>query len=399
MQTTGITIPKKELQGRIKKLQTHLGTQNIDAALILQNTDLYYFTGTIQHAFLYIPADGEPLLMVRKDVDRATAESKIDHIVPIESPKKIPELLKTNGYQMPKTLGLECDVLPANFYLFCQNIFNRAVIKDISHPIRLVRAVKSPYEIGMTQEASALAGKMAGSVKDILYEGMTEVELAGKVEAVARKLGHQGIVRMRLWGGEMFYGHLMSGPAAATPSYLSSPTGGDGLSPAVAQSSSFRKINAYEPVLVDYVFAHQGYLADQTRIFALKGLSEHLISAHQAMLDLQALLKQAAIPGVKAGSLYETALEFVKSCGYEDHFMGVGPQRIQFVGHGIGLEIDEYPFLAKGQDLSLQHGMVVALEPKLIFPGEGVVGIENTHVVTDEGLAQLTKFPDEIIIV
>ena len=78
--------------------------------------------------------------------------------------------------------------------------------------------------------------------------------------------------------------------------------------------------------------------------------------------------------------------------------MGVGPERIRFVGHGIGLEVDEFPFLAGGQQLELQVGMTIALEPKLIFPGKGVVGIENTHVVTDDGLDQLGQFPAEVLV-
>jgi Xaa-Pro aminopeptidase len=76
--------------------------------------------------------------------------------------------------------------------------------------------------------------------------------------------------------------------------------------------------------------------------------------------------------------------------------MGAEKERIRFVGHGIGLELDEYPFLAQGQRLKLQKNMVIALEPKLVFPGKGVVGIENTHVVRENGLERLTNYQDEI---
>jgi Xaa-Pro aminopeptidase len=226
---------------------------------------------------------------------------------------------------------------------------------------------------------------------------MTELELAGKIEAEARKLGHQGVVRMRLWGSEMFYGHLMSGPTGAVPSFLSSPTGGTGASPAVAQGPSFKTIQRHEPVLVDYVFAYNGYLSDHARIFSLGSLPEELMDAHAAMLEIEQMIKKLAKPGVKSGEIYQRALEKSKLLGYADHFMGVGPDRIRFVGHGIGLEVDEFPFLAAGQQLELQAGMTVALEPKLVFPGKGVVGIENTHVVTDNGLEQLGQFPQEIM--
>jgi Xaa-Pro aminopeptidase len=251
----------------------------------------------------------------------------------------------------------------------------------------------------MIATAAQFSDQVAAGVKDMLCEGITEIELAGLVEARARKLGHQGIIRMRLWGSELFYGHLMAGPSAAVPSYLSSPTGGAAVSPAVAQGPSFRPLQRHEPVIVDYVFVYNGYLSDHTRIFSLGEIPDKLLKAHEAMLDVQALIINAARPGVKSGEIFELACRRVAELGYQDNFMGVGGDRIRFVGHGVGLELDEYPFLAQGQDLLLQEGMTLALEPKLIFPGNGVVGIENTHVVTTAGLQQLTRFEEEIIVV
>jgi Xaa-Pro aminopeptidase len=204
---------------------------------------------------------------------------------------------------------------------------------------------------------------------------------------------------MRLWGAEMFYGHLMSGPAAAVPSFLASPTGGASVSAAVAQGPSFRKLKRYEPILFDYVFAWKGYISDHTRIFAIGRPPQALVDAHAHMLDLQERIKAMATPGTSAGDLYTAAVEMAAQKGVSEHFMGVGPDRITFIGHGVGLELDEFPFLAKGQTTELKEGMVIALEPKLIFPGKGVVGIENTHVVTRSGLDQLTHAEQQIVSV
>ena len=204
---------------------------------------------------------------------------------------------------------------------------------------------------------------------------------------------------MRLWGGELFYGHLMAGPSAAVPSYMASPTGGTSLSPAVSQGSSFRPIQEGEPVLVDYVFAHHGYIADHARIFAVGGLADDLLEAHSTMLELQDRLKKEIRPGVSPGRIYDAALEWTEEKGYGDYFMGHGQERIRFVGHGVGLELDELPILAQGQDQPVQKNMIIALEPKLIFPERGVVGIENTHRVTSRGLEQLTRFSESITIV
>ncbi len=388
--------PPDEIRKRIADLQAYLREEKIDGALLLQKADLFYFSGTAQDAHLYVPSEGNPVLMVRKHVDRAAAESPLP-VIPLQSTRRIPDLLQDNGCLLPDRLGLELDVLPAALYLNFQRLFEGTSLVDVSHPVRMVRSIKSDYEIGIIESAAQKADEVLARVKDLIREGMTEIELAGMVEAYARKLGHQGLVRMRLWGGELFYGHLMSGPSAAEPSFLSSPTGGAGTGPAVPQSAGFTSIQRETPVLVDYVFAYQGYISDQTRIFSLGELPKHLKAAQKAMMEIQEMLKRAATPGVKAGDLYELAVRQARDLGFGDWFMGADDQRIRFVGHGVGIELDEYPFIAKGQEIPLQKGMVIALEPKVIIPGAGVMGIENTHVVTETGLRTLNRFPEEII--
>ena len=294
---------------------------------------------------------------------------------------------------------MEFDVLPVRQYFAFQRLFDGAEWIDISDIIRRVRAIKSPYEIERITAAAHLSDRLAAEIPNLIHEGMSEIELAGQIEAVARKLGHQGVVRMRMWGNELFYGHLMAGASAAVGSYLASPTGGSGIGPAVGQGPSFRTICRHEPILFDYVFALQGYLSDHTRIFSLGELPAELIQAHEAMQQIQATIKQVAKPGILAGVLYSIAVELAKDLGYADHLMGTGDHRIRFIGHGVGTELDEYPFLAKGQPMPLEKGMVIAVEPKLVFPGKGVVGVENTHVVMENGLQQLGQFPDDITVV
>jgi Xaa-Pro aminopeptidase len=399
MYPKNLNTPNAQLEQRIGKLQKYIKKDNIDGALILQRVDLFYFTGTIQQAHLYVPAEGDPVLMVRKSFERAKAESSIKQILHLDHPSNIPDILKAIGHAQLANLGMELDVLPTNMFFSFQKIFKNSAIVDISHAVRLIRAVKSPYEINIMRRAAELSDQVADWVPNILREGMSELELAGKVEAESRRLGHQGVLRMRLWGSELFYGHLLSGATGAVPSFLSSPTGGVGASPAVAQGPGFKTIQRHEPVLVDYIFSHNGYLSDHTRIFSIGPLSAELMEAHAAMLEIQQMVKKLAKPGVKSGEIYDQAHKKAKDLGYGDHFMGTGKESVRFVGHGIGLEVDEYPFLAAGQQLELRAGMTVALEPKLIFPGKGVVGIENTHVVTPDGLDSLSKYPDDIVII
>jgi Xaa-Pro dipeptidase len=395
----GHSTPQREISHRIEQLQTWLSKEGIEGALILQNTDLFYFAGTIQQAHLYIPADGQPLLMVRKSLQRAETESTISAIVPMASPRQLMTLISESGLKPPAVVGMELDVLPANNYFLYRKLFPDMIIRDISTPIRTIRSVKSEYELNLIRQAAAFSDQVAECVPELIEEGITEIELAGMVEAQARRLGHQGIVRMRLWGAEMFYGHLMAGAAAAVPSFLASPTGGASVSAAVAQGPSFRKIKRHEPILVDYVFAWKGYISDHTRIFVVGTPPQALVDAHAHMLDLQEQIKVMATPGTPAGDLYAAAVAIAEEKGLGENFMGVGEDRIRFIGHGVGLEVDEFPFLAKGQKMPLKEGMVIALEPKLIYPGIGVIGIENIHVVTPEGLEQLTHVEEQIISV
>jgi Xaa-Pro aminopeptidase len=388
-----------ELEERIRKLQQVLISKGMDGALIVQKTDLFYFSGTFQKGWLFVPAQGKPVLMIFKEYRRARQESILKEIVLVSGTKELPKILAEYDYSQLKVLGMELDVLPTNLYFHYQALFKQSSIADISDDIRLIRAVKSEFEIAKIKTAATLSDAVAARVPELLEEGISEVVLSGKLEGYMRGLGHQGVVRMRRWGGELFFGHLMSGEAAAIPSYHASPTGGQGVSTAVGQGAGFRKIGKHEPVLVDYVFAFDGYLSDHTRIFSIGPVAKKLQVAHEAMLAIQERIKGEARPGVVSGDLYDLMVFLAEKEGYKENFMGAGKRRVRFTGHGLGLELDEYPFIAKGQHLRLEKGMIIALEPKTIFPGKGVVGIENTHLVTDDGLVSLGIYPDEITIV
>lgn len=394
-----VSIPASELQERINKFQKTLQDKEIAGSLIIQKTDLFYFSGTSQQGWLYVPAEGKPLLMIFKDFNRARVESSLEQVLSLVSPKKIPEALAEGGYELPKTLGMELDVLPVNLYSLYQTIFSHTKIVDVSIDIRLIRAVKSSYELDLIKQAAKYSDQVAAKVVDFLEVGKSEVALAGELEGYARSLGHQGIVRMRLWGSELFYGHLLSGPAAAVPSYLASPTGGEGVSPLIGQGAGFKKIARDETILFDYVFGWKGYLSDHTRIFCIGSLPDELLKAHDFMLEIQEETKAIGVPGAVTGDIYEQMVSLAADRGIAENFMGAGDRKIRFTGHGIGLELDEFPFLAKGQKMELEKGMIIALEPKAILPGKGVVGIENTHVVTEQGLEPLTKISDKITFV
>lgn len=393
------STPRPELDRRIRKFQERLVQAGLDGAIIVQRADLFYFSGTVQKSHLFVPSCGKPLLMAQKSYDRARRESRLESILPLKSLKQIPDLISAYTPNHPTKLGLELDVMPVNTFRSYQELLEGTELVDCSTIIRQLRAVKSPYELNLIRRAARTSIAIYQAVPGLVTEGISELELAGYLEAVTRRLGHQGIVRMRNWNDEIFYGHLMAGESAAVPSSLTSPTGGPGVNPSIAQGPGKRPIGAGEPILIDYLFAPDGYLVDQTRIYSIGEVPQDLARAHQAMLAVQEAIMEAARPGVTGDDIWNLAVSVVEKWDLLDNFQGVGNDRVRFVGHGVGLELDEWPILAEGQNDPLEAGMVIAVEPKVVFPGRGVVGIENTHIVTVDGLERLTTYPDQIVVV
>ncbi len=390
--------PLGELSTRLTRLQEGLQDRGLDGALISQNVDLFYFSGTMQTSNLFVPASGDPLLLTRKSHERACQESPLPHIVPIRSLKEIPGYLGVHGFPDPARLGLEMDVLPANTYLAYRELLPETRFVDVSPLIRGIRAVKSDFEVTILREAAERLAGIFAAVESFAVPGVSEVELAGLLESVARRDGHPGIVRMRYFNQENFYGHVLSGESGAVPSYLDSPTGGHGMGPSMPQGASLRVLRAGEPIFIDLVAVVDGLMVDQTRIYALGNLPDDLAAAHQAMVDVQTTVIAAALPGAVCGDLYELALATAASKGLAANFMGLGADRVAFVGHGVGLELNELPVLSRGAKAILQPGNVFALEPKCLFSGRGAVGIENTWLVTEGGSMRLTSTSDDVSI-
>jgi Xaa-Pro dipeptidase len=294
---------------------------------------------------------------------------------------------------------MELDVVPVALFNRFQKIFDHCSFVDAAHLIRTVRAVKSDYEIEIMKDAALQEQKVYERAKEVIRVGMTDLELAAELEFCARKLGHQGISRMRGFNSELFFGHIFSGPDSAAPAFLDAPLGGLGLNPSIGQGASYKRIEKNEPITVDFAGAFDGYLVDQTRMFCIGGLSEELTRAYDDMLKIQERLKEIARPGVAWGEIYDDCYGLACDLGYKDHFMGSSGAQVSFIGHGIGVEVDEYPFIARGfKDQVLEEKMTFAFEPKAVFPGLGAVGIENTFWVAEDGLKHLTFSPQELVV-
>ena len=225
---------------------------------------------------------------------------------------------------------------------------------------------------------------------------MREIELAAVVESTMKVMGHQGNVIFRRFNHKaMPAGHLMSGENAAVPSFVASPTGGKGMSLFLPQGPGLRKIKRGEPVSVDFAGCYNGYLADETRIFCLGKLPTKLEDAHLAALQIENAITGELHPGRTGREVFELSEGEGAKLGYQDFLGGPIGSKAGFVGHGVGLELDEYPVIGP-VDHKILENMTIAIEPKMIFPGIGMVGIEDTFLTGPRGVERLTRLPQEI---
>ncbi|MBM4341217.1 MAG: aminopeptidase P family protein [Deltaproteobacteria bacterium] len=391
------TVPIQEIEYRIRSFQGCLQEMELDGALILQNADLFYFSGTIQSSILFVPCKGEAILMVQKAFERARYESPLKHVILAAGRGQIKKVLNDFGFLGHRKIGLEMDVLPINLYSRYQQVFPEFEWSDVSDAILRLRMIKTPYEIEQIRRAAGILHKGYMEIKEIIREGMTELEVDGHLALIARREGHMGVLRMRGWNQEMTYAHVLSGGNGAITSFLDSPHGGRGNTPAMAQGASFRRIERDEPIGIDYGVGINGYVADQFRTLVIGELPDELRRAHDFSLEIHSLFKEEAKPGVSCADLYHLALKRVQKTGLKDHFNGYGEGKARFIGHGLGLEIDEYPILTPRFNQKLEVGMVIALEPMFVFPGRGIIGLEDDYLITDAGVERLTLTDQTVI--
>ena len=383
-------VPPEELKGRLTRFQGLMEKKGVSSVLLFHPPDLYYLGGSKQEGCLFIPQQGEPLFLVHKYPARAQIESPWQ-VIPIRSLKELPQHISLEG----KT-ATETDLISYAQLQRLSNLFNKGEWENVSPLIRECKAIKTPWEVATLRKAGELVVHGYFKAREFLREGISELELAAKVFFEMRLLGHEDGETMRNGRMEGFMGHILSGYSATCPSYMNAPLNGIGLSPANSRGPSRKEIRSGEVVIMDFFGTHMGYLTDMTRTLCIARAPEKMKDAYKVITEIHAYLKENLRPGKTTSSLYNDVLKIVQNSPYKDHFMGYGDYRVNFIGHGVGTEIDEYPFIARGLEMELKENMVVAVEPKFLFPGEGAVGLENTYLITPEGADNLTPAPEEL---
>ena len=393
-------VPTAEITLRVKALQKALAPAGIGLALIRQPADLFYYAGTLVDGFLAVAPEGQPSLLVRRPHHQDQPTPGPWPRVLYRDLKELPQILGQAGLEPRGAVALELDVIPAALFSRLQEqLFPGQPIVDLSPLIRIQRMVKSAYELTQFHRAAAILDQVHAQVPALLQPGMSELEVSAALEYRLRLLGHQGLVRVRNWDLEVFYGHVLSGVSGLLAAYTDTPSGGPGFSAAFPQGPSLKKLAPNEPISIDLAACVNGYVVDMTRMYALGSLPSRAWEAWEAVEELYRLYTLAARPGTSPGEIFHLLWDAVRTRGLADFFMGLGADRVSFLAHGVGLELDEYPFITARFPYPLEADMVLAFEPKFFLPEIGMIGQEDTGRITPAGVEWLTHSPRGITIV
>jgi len=400
------SISAQELSMRWDRCKNllHQFIPHVQGILVFSRLNIYYFSGSFANGVFWLPFSGEPVLFCRRGAERAKIESPLTHIYPFKSYGDIETILDDLGFSFPKLLAAEMNglswalsnsltkYLPAHQFVAADKI------------IGMSRAKKSEWELTILREAGFRHARcLTRLLPPLLHEGISEFEICHKISELFFSEGHHGILRMENYGEETFLGHIAVGNSANYPSVFNGPVGLRGVHPATPYMGSAEvRWTKGKPLIIDNGFTLAGYMTDKTQVYWLgdkENIPLNAMKAHDFCIDLQDEIADFLKAGILPSEIWSHCLARVERSEWRDGFMGLGNNKVFFVGHGIGLAIDEYPVLANGFDVPLEEGMTLAVEPKIGIPGFGMVGVENTFEVTTAGGKSLTGQDFDIIIV
>ena len=399
-------IPAHELASRwdrCKKLLQQFIPQ-AQGLLVFSRLNIYYFSGSFASGVFWLPLSGKPVLFCRRGEKRAKIESPINHIYPFKSYSDIETILSDLGFSLPKLVAAEMNGLSWALSNSLTKHLSTHRFVPADKIIGMSRAKKSEWELNIIREAGSRHAKcLTELLPPFLHDGISELEISHKISELFFSEGHLGILRMESYGEEVFLGHISVGDSANYPSVFNGPVGLRGVHPATPyMGSAAVNWTKGKPLTIDNGFTLAGYMTDKTQVYWLgdrENMPVNALKAHNFCIDLQDQVAKLLRPGTLPSEIWNHCLAKVEHSEWSDGFMGLGENKVFFIGHGIGLAIDEYPALASGFDLPLEEGMTLAVEPKIGIPSFGMVGVENTFEVTTDGGKCLTGENFDIITI
>lgn len=382
---------ENELELKWRRIQQAMRQEEADGCLLTMNMNLYYVSGQVFNGYFYLPAEGRPYWFVKR---LTIPETNQVHV--IRKPEQIPDFFRDLNLAMPRKLLLEADELSYNEYIRLQHVFRAEATGNASALIRHIRMIKTPWEIEQMRISARKHEAVYREIPACYRPGMRDIELQIEIEKRMRVHGSLGYFRAFGSNMDIFMGSLLAGENAGEPSPFDFALGGAGMHASGPLGANGTLLREGTTVMADMSGNYTAYQTDMTRVFSIGKLPDRAYRVHRVALEIQARMERTAKPGVSCAELYRDALAMAGQEGLKDCFMGTHLQA-KFVGHGVGLEINELPVLTTRSKDILQPGMTFAFEPKFVLAGIGAVGIENTFLVTDSGVEKMTLLDENII--
>jgi Xaa-Pro aminopeptidase len=381
----------KDLFFRQRKIQAALREMGAEGVLLTADVNLYYLTGLVFSGYYYLSVDEDPVLFVKRPGGLSG-----ERLFAIHKPEQIPDIFAANGWKMPEYVLMEADEMSYSEYMRLQGVFHFRKTDNATTFMRRIRKVKTPWEISQLRLSADRHAATYARIPECYRPGMTDLRFQIEIEHQMRLHGSVGIFRAFGPNMNIFMGSLLAGENAATPSPFDFALGGGGQTAFYPIGANGTLLKEGMAVMVDMAGNYTDYLTDMTRVYSIGNLPEAALRAHQVALEIQDALEAEARPGVACADLYNRAYAMVEKAGLTAYFMGT-KQQARFVGHGIGLEINEPPVFTPRSKEILEPNIAFAFEPKFVIPQVGAVGIENSFLVTDAGVEKLTSFREDIL--
>lgn len=376
---------------RISNLQKELQRQSVDACILSTSVNIFYLSGIVYNGYVYVPAEGDIIHFVKRP-----QMLSLNNIIYIRKPEQIREELEKRGKNLPDNVSLEVDSLP---YTDCQRLIsslNIANVANASTLLRKIRSVKTAFELTQVRLCAQKHVEVYNQIPSVFRKGMTDVELQIEIERLMRQNGSLGIFRSYGENMDIYMGSLLVGKNAEVASPFDFALGGGGINPILPLGASGERIEEGQTIMVDMAGNYSPWMTDMTRVFSLGKTTELAYKAHQVSIEIHEYAMSVIKPGVSCAEIYNKAMEIVEQNDLQPYFMGTDLQA-KFIGHGVGLEINEPPVFTPRSKEILEPNVVFALEPKFVIPDIGAVGVENTYVVTADGVDKVTILDENII--
>jgi len=358
-----------------------MAAAGLDAALLLHHRDILYYAGTVRPAALLVSPDSAALL-VRRGLEHAQQEATVARVEPMNGFSDIAEVMDELGLT-GGVLGSELDLISAQLFQRLQETFPTWSLADISPLVLAQRTIKDGGEITATRHAAAVADAGHEAARRTIAPGVSELALAAEVEAALRRAGHEGFQPLRHPGARGAGVLLASGENLTVRGGHGLVVTGTGLGPAMPYGPSRRVMEPGDLVVVDIGSTYEGYTGDESRTFVVGRATDEQQALFGVARAAEEGVLEALRPGTPVADLYPVA-EAIVAPGAPPYFAPGSLVLPGFVGHGIGLEIDEPPVLWPRVEARLQAGTVLAIEIEVSAPAHGMmVKLEDTIVVRD----------------